>query len=289
MIVLAGAASLVAQLYVFPSDVEPGDWEEPADYILERLGDEDGIHVHPGWTHDPLPHLEEVGDQLMPQKDPVRGDIQDLRRIWVLTETARLEEALATLPYTPSRPDTTEFGDVTVVKTTVPSSARYSYELLDHLDEASVGRVSEDSVEECKNWSESDRRWDCGSRDQWLYVGEHFDTLADDPHECIWAHPLDGGRTLHITFPDVPLQELLRIRAGLTYRASISKDTKPVDMTVRVGDETRIDHTYGARESTWFPHDLDTTELDGETRDVVVEVETSKTKNRWFCFNGWVE
>jgi hypothetical protein len=60
-------------------------------------------------------------------------------------------------------------------------------------------------------------------------------------------------------------------------------------MTVRVGDETRVDHTYGARESTWFPHDIDTTELSGEARDVVVEVETAKTKNRWFCFNGWID
>ncbi len=244
--------------------------------------------MEPGWNEDPLPYLESVGDQVLPQTDPVAGDLQSARRVWILSESERADEAFESLPYAPSRPDKKRFGDVTVFETRVPSSIQASYELLDHLEEAVVERVDGESVETCDNWSQRDRRWDCGGRDRWLFVGEKFASLADDPHECIWAHPVGEGRTLRITFPDVPLERFLRIRAGLTDLGSVIEDAVPVHLTVSIGDDTRVKHTYGARETNWFPHDIPTPELQGETRDVVLEVRASDTKNRWFCLNGWV-
>lgn len=283
---LAGTASLTAQLYVFPSEVDPGEWEKPADYILERVRPEDGVRVHPSWTNDPLTHLEPVGDQILPQSHPVAGDLQDRRRIWMLTETDRLREALERLPFEPSRPTIEKFGDVSVVRTRVPSSIRASYAFLANLDAAEVERVDGDEVRQCRNWSDADRRWDCGERDKWLYVGEHAATLGEDYHRCIWAHPLPDEKTLRITFPDVPLDNRLRIRGGLDFRALHKQDRAPIQMRVDIAGETRLTHTYGPRASTWAPHDIPTTGLDGPA-DVTVELQTPNLKDRWFCFNGW--
>ena len=287
MIVVAGIASLLAQLYVFPSDVDPDEWQKPADYVLDHVRQEDGIAVHPAWNEDPLPYLEAAGPQILPQETILAEDIQGVRRIWLLSEADRLDAAIDRLPFDPSRPTIKSFGDVSVVRTQVPSSIRFNYEFLAHLDEARVERVEGESVRHCENWSAEDRRWDCGSRDTWLYVGENLATLGDDLHRCIWAHPLDGKKRLRITFPDVPMRRLLRIRAGLIFRVVHKDNRAPVHLRVDVGGETRLEHTYPPHTTTWVPHDIDISGLDG-TSDVTVEVWTPNIKDRWFCFNGWV-
>ncbi|MFB6374716.1 MAG: hypothetical protein ABEN55_16715 [Bradymonadaceae bacterium] len=273
-------------MYIFPSEVEPREWKEPADYVLEHIRPDDAVRVHPSWTNDPLPHLESIGDQILPQSHPVAGDIQDIRRIWIVTERDRIGEAIARLPYEPSRPRIEKFGDVAVVQTRVPSSIRAPYEFRDHLESAKVERIDGKSTRQCDNWNEKDRRWDCGKRDRWLYVGEHAATLGEDFQRCIWAHPLPDGKKLRVTFPEVPLDRRLRIRGGLIFRALHKKDRAPVQMRIRIDGETRYTHTFGPRASTWAPHDIPTAGLDGPA-DVTVEISSPNIKDRWFCFNGW--
>jgi hypothetical protein len=112
--------------------------------------------------------------------------------------------------------------------------------------------------------------------------------LNDDPHRCIWAHPPPKGRTLRITFPDVPLAKTLRLRAGLNFRAALSQRGTDVEFRATIGDEQVLEHTYGAQTSTWFPHDIDTTDRAGTRADVSIEVRAPKVQDRYFCFNGWV-
>lgn len=289
LLVVGGITSLIAQIWIFPADVEPDDWREPAAYVKEHIGDRDVVRVHPSWTADPLPHLADVGERVRRQHFPLEEDLQDVERIWILSETDRLDGALDRIPFSVDKPTLERFGHVTVARVEVPNSSQFDYEMLEHLDEATVERVETDGeTRTCSNWDEADWRWDCGAQDQFLYVGRELLVLNDDPHRCIWAHPLDKGRPLRITFPDVSLSKTLRLRAGLNFRASLSKRGTDVQFRVQIGDRTALEHTYGARTSTWFPHDIDTTERSGEEVDVTVEIRSDKVKDRYFCFNGWV-
>ena len=288
LILLVGFGSLAAQLWVVPSEVDKKEWKKPADWVKKQLEPSDAVRVHPAWTEDPLPYLEDVGSQVHRHQDPVESDLEEIRRVWILTETERLEGALAKLPFEPSRPDLKRFGDVTVIKAIVPSSVRSSYELLEHLEGAKVERIEKKSVQHCDKWDEKDRRWDCGERDRWLYVGEHEQIVAGDPRRCIWAHPLPKQKVLRITFPGVPLEETLRVRAGLSFKGARFKRGTPVRMQVRVGGERRYDHQYGPRTSTWGKYDIDTTASAGSKKPVVFEISSDKIRRRWFCFNAWV-
>ena len=288
VVVIAGLSTTAAQLWVFPSEVDQEEWREPAAYVKKHLGPDDLVRVHPEWTEDPLPHLESVGDQISPQERPVAGDFQDVRRVWIVSETERVDGAVDLLPFEPSRPEYERFGDVTVVETRVPSSLQSSYELLDHLDEAVVERLKNGKVKQtCDNWNPRERRWDCGSKDPWLYVGEKRMMVGGDPHKCFWAHPLPKGKVLRITFPKVPLQKTLRVRAGLSFTASRKGHGDPVRMRVEIDDETRVDHVYPAHDSVWRASDIDTAALSGQRRDVVLKVTAPEIRDRGFCVNGW--
>ena len=292
---MAGLASFGAQVYLFPAEVEPADWKEPADYVLEHLGDNDLVRVHPTWNEDPLPYLTEVGDQISRQHDPVLGDLQGAERVWILAEEERWQEAVARLPYEPARQNIRSFGNVKVIETTLPDDAHASYVFLEQLQAAKVERVTpskkgeeEVQVRHCKNWSERDRRWDCGGRDKWLYVGEVYRFIGDDAHRCIWAHPLPDGQRLRITFPHVPLAKELRVRAGMLFQAGRKKSDGTVRMRLLVDGEERGEYTYPPQTTRWNLHVFDTSELAGTDAPVTLEVRADSIKNRFFCVNGWV-
>ncbi|MFW5967558.1 MAG: hypothetical protein ACOCV2_08580 [Persicimonas sp.] len=286
LLVAVGLISFAAQLWWLSGDVEQSDWRAPAEYVLEHIGPEDAINVQPHWTDDPYPYLTEVGDQILRQQDPLLEDAHRYERIWLLTETDRLDEAIERMPFAPV--ETREFGAITVVRLDAPSSSPVATELLSELDEATVERVGDGDERTCNNYSERDRAWYCGKRSKWIYVGEEFLHLGRDPHRCIWAHPLPNGRTHRITFPDVKLSERFRLRAGLAERAARSKRGTDIDLRLTVGEEFEKSKTIPARESSWEPIDFDTSSKAGERRDVVVEVSSPDVKDRFFCFNGWV-
>lgn len=293
ILVSAGLLSLCAQTFVFPADAEPGDWKPAGDFVADRIQEGDLVRTHPPWNADGLPYLESVGDQVDRRRDPLLEDIYRADRIWILTETGRLEGAVRRLPFDPVDPTVEKFGDVSVVRTTLPKSADFSWEALEHLSEARVERVTpggdeEASIRECTNWDSSDRRWDCGSRDPWLYVGETLRHLGGDPRRAIWAHPLPGNERLRVTFPEMPVGDQLRVRAGFTFKASLKDRGRDVTMEVRLDGETLDEKNYPKLESTWEPLEFDTSKRAGETAKLTVVVRTTNVTDRYFCFNAWV-
>lgn len=312
ILVVAGVASLAVQRLVLPPDETPSDWRRAAQYVLERAEPSDAIRVHPNWIEAPLPYLTDVDDRLSRQDTPVPGDLQGDDRVWIISETDRVQEAVDRLPWRPENPQKKAFGPVSVILADVPEALKFEYELLDHLEGAEVAHVTPSAPkkkpeepdapdeadakneptergEQCKNWNAEKRRWYCGPENPWIFVGEIMRFVNDNPRRCIWAHPPGDDKVLRVTFPDVPLTDTFRVRAGLTFRASRSDRGGPVRMQVEIGHDQVVDHTYPATSSTWFPHDIDTSKLAAEAgeSDVTFEISSEAIHERYFCLNGW--
>ncbi|MFU8806186.1 MAG: hypothetical protein ACNA8W_20410, partial [Bradymonadaceae bacterium] len=138
-----------------------------------------------------------------------------------------------------------------------------------------------------KTWDGRREQWHCGRRDNTLYVGSALLEIDDDPRRCIWAHPV-SGQVLRVEFPDVPLDHTLRLRGAIDLRGTRYHSTDPVDYRIFIDDELIVERTIDAHDSTWYPHDLDTSSRIGELASVAVEVEAKNVRRRHFCFNGWV-
>lgn len=293
VLVVAAAASLFAQKYVFPAETKSKDWRPAAAYVRDHIRANDIVRTHPPWNIDALPYLESIGDQIDRKRDPLLEDLYRYDRVWVLSERERAGEALEHLPFRSPRAERKRFGNATVWRAPIPEGVGFSWEALEHLSDASVERLiykdgKQKRTRTCENWDQEDRRWDCGNRDRWLYVGETFKFIAGDPRRAIWAHPLPKGNHLRVTFPEVPLEETLRVRGGFTHLASRRKKGDDVHLKVAVDGQTRIERTFPRLETEWKPSDIDTGNRAGETASVQFEIWTSNFRDRYFCFNAWI-
>lgn len=289
LLVFAALASLLAQIFIFPGKATDGDWQRASAYIVEHIEADDALRIHPSWTEAPMPYLQKIGNQLHRQHHPLLEDLQGIQRIWILSETEHLQDALRRLPFEPSPALTERFGTVTAVLIDLPESTQFPYIFNEHLQEAKVSRYSPgaDAVEDCKTWDRNQRRWHCARRDRTFYVGDAVQELGDDPRHCIWAHALPNQRILRIEFPEVPLYNTLRIRAGLERVGSSRVDVTPVDYRVYLNDELILEQSIPKDSSTWPAHDVKTSEQNGQTANVRIEIQSEHERGRHFCFNGW--
>jgi hypothetical protein len=288
VLVVAGIASFVLQRYVFVPKATDQDWKRASEYVMEQLGEDEAIRVYPTWTETPYPHLVDARMQFVRQTHPVFSDVEDFERIWIITEDGMKEPSLSSLPFSAEAAEgSREFDTVDVFAVDTPDTPVYRHELLNHLHEADVARVRGDDVIECNNWSATDRRWDCGPRqDPWIYVGKTIRQLGDDPRHCIWAHPPPNDYWVRTRFPNVKLGDRFRVRAGPTDHAWRSDRGPAIKMEVIIGDAKET-HVFPPRTQSWTAVDVDTSSMKGQTEDVVVRVHAHPIWERFFCFNGW--
>ncbi|MFB6263203.1 MAG: hypothetical protein ABEL76_06190 [Bradymonadaceae bacterium] len=289
-VVLAGPLLLGIHFLWLTSDVSPSEWRKPARYLENELGANDAIVVEPHWNEDPLPHLSDVGSQVRRQKRVLPADLQGVERLWLLSEADRVDRGLERLPFEAGAPDGRSFGDVVVRSLDVPDWLQFEYAFSDHLASADVAHVDSDGevALDCRQWDGDQNRWPCGERDQFVWVGRTMLMVGGDPHHCIWAHPPPQGRTLRIRFPDVPLDAALRLRAGLSFEASLSKRGTPVELSIAVDGERRLSRTFAPKKTSWPAMRVDTSGSTGRRADVTVRVRSEKVFERYFCFDGWV-
>jgi hypothetical protein len=286
ILLAAGLASLIAQIFILPGGIDAADWRAPAEYVLEHVGPDDAVTVQPSWNEDPYPYLTEVGPQIMRQGVLLLEDVHDREHVWLLSETSRLDDALARMPFEPA--DQKDFGPVTVVRLDPPETPKISYDLLEELASAEVTRLKGDKVaRRCKNWHSKNRAWYCGKPDKWIFVGEELLDIGGDPHRCIWAHPPADQKRVRIRYADVPLGETFRFRVGLNQRAVRSERGTDVQVRASIGDEYQTQKTIPARVTRWEPIEFDTSSLAGENRDVSIEIWSESVYDRYVCFNGW--
>ncbi|MFU8805466.1 MAG: hypothetical protein ACNA8W_16765, partial [Bradymonadaceae bacterium] len=139
--VFAGVLSIVLQLFVFPGSVKDEDWQRAAAHVVEAIEREDVVRVHPTWNEDALPYLTHVGNQLHRHHIPFLEDVQHIDRIWIVSETKRLDEAYSQLPFEADSVEVFPFGTVTVALVDVPDWVQARYILHDELAGAIVTRT----------------------------------------------------------------------------------------------------------------------------------------------------
>lgn len=287
ILITAGILSIVAQIFFLPGDVEPDDWQRAAEFVVDKVGPNDIINVQPHWSEAPYPYLTSVGDQINRQSRPLLGDIFTHERLWVLVETDRVDATLADMPFPAASVET--FNTISVARIDIPSPGTVKYDLLGNLEHAQVSQVTPNGAvqQDCTVWDARERAWHCTRHNKWLYVGESFLTLGADPHRCIWANPPEAPRRWRISFPQVLMGQQFRFRAGLDFTGARSRRGKEIHYSVQVDDRWTETRVIPPRESTWEAIDFDTTELQGKTARVTLEVWSEAVLDRFFCFNGW--
>ncbi len=287
LLVGAGLLSLALQRWVFVDPTNERDWAAAAEYVLPELGDDDVFRIEPWWQEAALTHFTSAGSQAERTRTPLVEDLYPYDTIWIVAENSRLDEGIAAIPkeLRGSVGDTKRFGSVSVAPVEVVENV-VEWEMLENLDEVEVSRIKGDAVEKCGNWSVSSPRWDCGSRQRWLYVGEALHEVGDEPRRTIWAHPLDGGRTLRLE-TEVPGGDLLRVRASFDLRAARLPRTGEVMLRVWVGDELVEQRLIEHDDHSYAPVDVDISDHQPPV-PLRIEIELrGSIKDRFFFVNAW--
>jgi hypothetical protein len=127
-------------------------------------------------------------------------------------------------------------------------------------------------------------RFACGGQ------GAHFVgvTVIDDqeyrPRRCIWAHPAQNG-PLRIRFQAVPLGDVVRGYAGLSYFLFRDGEGAPVSLTVNVAGAS-IGRYVHRDETGWHPFEMRLGKNARSTADVEFVVESPAARDRQFCFHA---
>ena len=151
-------------------------------------------------------------------------------------------------------------------------------DLSQRLDTGSAEIVRPGGAAPCSAWDGT--RFQCPV-DTWNYIGKTLQTVDGLMRQCVWMHPVEGGRlTLHL--PGVPLGNRLEGHFGLHDVAAAGPNRANVRVSVQVAGQPAHDFTApGSR--GWREWSVDTTGLDGTVGDVTVSVETASAGQRHFC------
>lgn len=284
LLITAGAVSLALYRWVFVDPTRPSDWQDAAAWVIARAGPRDAVRIEPFWYESGLIPLQPVGDRVQRIRDPILEDLYAAEHVFVVAQSNRAARAREALPFVQPRFELAEFGSVTVTRLEVPPS-RFIWELYDHVDKLRVSRVRGSDEELCTRWNAAKARWDCAKPSNWLYVGQAEREVGDDPRRCVWAHPLDGGRTLRIE-AEVPASKTIRVRDSFDLRAARLGGADAL-MQVFINDELAVEDRVAGNDHDWQAHDIDVSHLPGPVR-IRIEVDAlGPIKNRFFCLNAW--
>lgn len=283
VLLVAGATSLALQQWVFVDPTQPSDWERGAAWIIENTKPGDVVRIEPFWYETGLTHLVPVGSQVQRIRDPLFEDLYAAKRVLILAQADRADAALASLPFPTNDVAVERFGSVSALQLSVPPSP-FTWELYDELDKASVSHVRGAEVEKCTRWNAGAKRWDCAKPNKWTYVGQEEREVGDDPRRCVWAHPLDRGRTLRIEF-EPPPAKTLRIRDSFDLRAArLGGDD--VLVQVFVNDELVVEDRVAGNDHDWQAHDIDIHKYPAPKVRIEIDL-LGSIKNRYLCLNAW--
>ena len=287
LLVVAGALSLALQRWVFVDPTAQSDWADAASWVEARIDERDVFRIEPWWYERALTHFVAVGARADRIRTPLLEDLYRYEDVFVVAQADRLDRALAALPFAAEPVETHDFGTVRTARVPVPTDA-FRWELLEHLGDATVTRVRGAHVERCDRWNPRERRWDCGPQARWLYVGEELREVGDDPRRCVWAHPLDHGRTLRIA-STVPPADTIRVRGSFDLRAARLPRDGAVLMQVFVNDTLAHERHVEHDDHSWTPFDIDVSEIEGPV-ELRVEIDLKGSiKDRYFCVNAWAK
>jgi len=290
--------SLALQAWHAARVATPEDLACAARVIREGFAEGDVVRFEPTWAYEAWPLLQELPIDRSPRLEA--RPLQSRRRLWVL----------ATLGHDDPGPwpegfdlaQTHVCGRATVLLVRLPYRGEPLYDFLARLEDARVERVYDgpgavprrppdttrgpDGVarQRCGRWKKG--RWTCRSGRSWEWVGPVTKDVDDGPRRGLWAHPLDGGHALEITYPEVPLGAELEVEGGLTLHAIHAAKGAPVHFEVTIGGERVLHEEIGVTDKGWFPWTVGTSRWAGQRLPVRFTVRTADYQVRQWVFTG---
>ncbi len=252
-----------------------------AQVIREGWQEGDVIRSLPLWNDNQRQGLDGLPFLLSTEMDVY--DLHRYERIWFVWPDSHADEAQAELATVPGVEQVWQGGGYHVSRAPVPPGPDVLFDGWVSLQDAVVTQtvMAGDPIA-CEIWE--DERWQCGRRDDFIYVGRVTREMDDTFRHCIMANPPPEQRTWSIMWEDVPLNGTLRVRAGNTLWAFRHDRGSSVLFRVLVNDVEAVRATFEPRVIGYpeFTAELDQVGADRGT--VRVEVSATDHMDRFFCF-----
>ncbi|MCA9544991.1 MAG: hypothetical protein KC613_11395, partial [Myxococcales bacterium] len=243
------------------------DWQAAAQAVKADLRPGDGVTVLPEWAGEARLALHGLPAFLTPE--PAQADWAAYDRVWVLGGWGH---GVADVGGEHKVLEQKAFGAATLELVQV-GGEKVLGDLRAELDRARVERQhGQGRIERCDFWD--GRGWHCRLRkspdatraclaqdtrarhaqrkrdphcglDPWLNVSRDFRVIGDQPRDCVWLHPIQGGE-VRVAWP-APAGEVV-LRYGFTDQVIDAHDradtrTRPATLTLKRGEAVLGTHT----------------------------------------------
>lgn len=276
-------------------DVVPaGDWAAAKAHVASKLAPTDLVVFAPKWQD--AVGRQVFGPEIMTLERAARPDDTRFRRTFEVSARGARRPEFADWKLT----EQLAFGALRVSLYENPAPITVIDDLVKHIspDKAQVFRLEPAGTESACAFvrgpvgsggtyypfgpATPGDRFNCGSS----YVGVSVvQALDHEPRLCIFAPPIGGGQVLQMRFPGVRFGKTLHGHHGIHYDAERHKTGTPVMISFRVKD-TIIGRTAHVDGQGWSGFDFETTELDGKSEELRVEVTSASGANRKYCFEA---
>jgi hypothetical protein len=285
--VLELGAHLVQIYGVVPSS----DWIAARDVVRTLAQPDDFIAFAPYWT-DPLGR-EYFGSDLATVAREARPDDSRYRRgIEVSIRGQHLPE-LAGWKVS----STQHVGRVTVTVYENPAFKAVKDDLVDHVapDRMAVSEISGGLETDCSFMrgrvetgglgfgpAVPAERFVCPGG----FIGASIMQPTDyRPHRCLLAPPLGNGKTLRVKFLGVQFGETLHGHTGIDWDSEHHLEQPGVTLVWKIGART-LARITDANGEGWKSFELNTSDLAGQTGELVAEVSSQSSHDRLYCFEA---
>jgi hypothetical protein len=267
------------------------DWQAARAYVAAQSKPEDLVAFAQRWA-DPIGR-EELGPSIATVAREARADETRFPRAFEVAIRGAHLPALAKW----RRAAEERFGGVTVTTWENPSPAHVKDDLVSDVEAARVrvSRIEGDHETDCPLAHGGMQTGGLGAgtpvpADRFACPGGGFvgaSILEDSnyyPRRCIDAAPFGGRAVLRLRFLGVHFGRLLHGYHSLYVEAEHSQKA-PVDTTFSV-DGTVIGRVVHRDLEGWKPFEFDTSDRDGATADLTVDIESSTGERRMYCFEA---
>jgi hypothetical protein len=253
------------------------DWDEAARIVRAGWRDGDLVVFSPAWAHAGAPRFQGLAVDAAEAWDPYA--MSKASRVWVVASPPARDptppEGFAALART-------DAGRMAVHLWTPPASPRPKYDFLANLKDAKVARVRDGGERQaCTLFTQG--QWHCGTTHPWMYVGPHERDIDGRVRRVIYAHAVDPGQTLEVSWPELPSARRLTLHFGQTLRGVERDAGAPVHLSVRFGERTVLERTLAIDDPRWQREDFD---LEGLEGGLTLAISTASNSWRQFCFTA---
>jgi hypothetical protein len=290
LVPIVALAELGAHVWQVHSVVTDAEWQAARSAVQADWKSGDLVVFAPDWT-DPLGR-EYFGSELAPMANEARPD--DSRYARAHEVSIRGMQATELSGW--AERARTRVGPFTITTLENPQPVHVIDDLVSH------GTPDRMGVDELSGAHEAPCRWGHGpstagglgagpavpgdrfSCSGGAFVGESiiFD-LSNHPRRCLYAPPGARGSVTRVTFRGVHFGTRLHGHAGLQYESELHTGADIV-LSWKAGPQSlgRVVHRDG---DGWKDFELDTTDLQGQTADLVAEI-SSASNGRQYCFEA---